>query len=108
MKLRYFATILAAVIAPHAISAQAVSDSVKHRNDCRLAEQVLTTGEPAPRREWAQVYISYCGFEMWGRSMATAVQRSRNSTDLAALSNQWRRLDFLRDSALFEAATQIA
>ena len=32
-----------------------------HRNDCRLAHQVLTLGQPAVKREWALRTISRCG-----------------------------------------------
>jgi hypothetical protein len=32
----------------------------RHRSDCRLAAQVLTTGHPAPHREWALSLIDLC------------------------------------------------
>src|SRR5574341_818799 len=43
--------------------AQVNPDSVKLRNDCRLAEQVLTTGEPATHRQEALTVIGLCGRE---------------------------------------------
>lgn len=41
-------------------SAQANPGEVKHRNDCRLAEQVLTHGQPANKRDWALGLIGTC------------------------------------------------
>lgn len=32
----------------------------QNRNDCRLAAQVVTTGHPAPHREWAYAVIQEC------------------------------------------------
>lgn len=45
--------------------AQAVSrpGDVRLRNDCRLAAQVLRTGEPHPRRAWALGVIRECASE---------------------------------------------
>ncbi len=31
-----------------------------HRNECRLAAQVIRTGQPAPKREWARSHITTC------------------------------------------------
>lgn len=36
------------------------SAEAHHRNQCRLAAQVLRTGQPAPKREWARNYITTC------------------------------------------------
>src|ERR1041384_5383461 len=101
-----YAYLLSAIVAltPQLSAAQASPDSVGHRNECRLAEQVLTTGSPAPHREWAEGYIPSCGYDLWGRTAAIAVRRNKGSSDLALLSKQWRRLDFLRDGAVFQAA----
>ncbi len=38
-----------------------VPDSVHHRNNCRLAGQVITTGRPAAHTTWALSYIGACG-----------------------------------------------
>ena len=40
---------------------QADPDSVKLRNDCRLAAQVLSKGRPAPHDLWALQIIASCG-----------------------------------------------
>ena len=46
------------------LSAQRVNPGeIEHRNNCRLAGQVLTQGDPANRREWALQYIGSCGEE---------------------------------------------
>lgn len=51
------------VLASSAAAAQADPDSVKFRNDCRLASQVLTTGQPGPHTEDALSIIGLCGRE---------------------------------------------
>lgn len=40
-----------------------VSREAHRRNQCRLAAQVLTHGQPADKRAWAQEYITRCGDE---------------------------------------------
>jgi len=45
------------------LPAQTHADSVKLRNDCRLAVQVLTTGVPGPQRTEALKTIGLCGGE---------------------------------------------
>lgn len=32
-------------------------DKTRRRNDCRLADQVIETGQPATKKEWAYGYI---------------------------------------------------
>jgi hypothetical protein len=57
------AGLLAIALVATPLSGQANPDSVKLRNDCRLAEQVLTTGEPGPQRTEALKIIGLCGGE---------------------------------------------
>ena len=57
------AGLLAIALVAIPLVGQAKPDSVKLRNDCRLAEQVLTTGEPGPRRTEALKVIGLCGGE---------------------------------------------
>jgi hypothetical protein len=46
------------------LSAQRVNaGEIQHRNNCRLAGQVLTLGQPANRGAWALQYIGSCGEE---------------------------------------------
>lgn len=61
MILRYsfFATLAVFLSLP--LSAQPGERDDPHlRNDCRLAAQVIRTGNPAPRREWAMGAIRRC------------------------------------------------
>src|SRR6266850_5406838 len=52
---------VALIAAP--LSAQTHADSIKVRNDCRLALQVLTKGVPDPHRAEALSIIGLCGGE---------------------------------------------
>lgn len=45
---------------PHTAPAQAARRDGAREGNCRLASQVLTTGQPAARRQWALSYIGYC------------------------------------------------
>lgn len=96
------------VVLARAGSAQVNSDSVKHRNECRLAEQVMTTGRPEPHREWARGYIAFCGHRSRARAASTALMRLRTSEDRRILEKEWGRVRLLRDSTLFETAMEIA
>lgn len=40
------------------VDEQAVA--ARHRNNCRLAGQVVTTGEPHAKMDWAEAYIGMC------------------------------------------------
>lgn len=57
--LRLCATLI--VLLGSRLTAQANPDSVKMRNDCRLAEQSLQTGHPSPDRKDALTTIGLCG-----------------------------------------------
>lgn len=51
-----------ALLSPKAASGQTQRpDTVHDRNNCRLAEQVLTQGTPANKRSWALATIVRCG-----------------------------------------------
>jgi hypothetical protein len=80
----------------------------RYQNDCRLAEQVLATGHPAPHTEWAINYIAVCGGEIYGRATAEAVRRLRTVRDTAVLRQFWRPSHFLTDIRFYDAATEIA
>ena len=45
---------------PSVARAQANPDSVKLRNDCRLAAQILEKGQPAPKYDWALAQMDRC------------------------------------------------
>jgi hypothetical protein len=88
--------------------AQANPDSVKLRNDCRLAAQVLATGHPAPDLEWAHGMIRSCGYDEWAEAASAAIRRLRSSTNEAELSSEWRHLRLLKDAGLFSTVLEIA
>jgi hypothetical protein len=107
--MRYFMlACLFSIVLTERSDAQANPDSVKHLNECRLAEQVMNTGHPERHREWARGYIGSCGTETWGRAAAAAVRRSRMSQDRRTLEAEWASAHLLRDSVLFAAAMEIA
>lgn len=52
--------ILLCTVAPLGAQAASPAKEAQGRNDCRLAAQVVTTGQPAPHREWAYTVIQGC------------------------------------------------
>lgn len=60
-------------------------ERVQLRNDCRLAAQVLTTGQPAPKREWALATIPDCGGDAPAAVAATWRLMPADSTTLDLL-----------------------
>src|SRR5690349_17810761 len=53
-------------------------DDVHHRNDCRLALQIVETGHPAPHREWAYSLLPRCGASA-GPAAVAALWNGRRS-----------------------------
>lgn len=92
--------------APSLTTAQADPDSIHLRNDCRLAGQVLATGHPATRTQWALGVIRRC--RDGGAPLARALERSRQSTDTASLNALTSPAINLRDGTVFEKAIEIA
>lgn len=84
------------------------ADAVKHRNECRLAEQVLTTGHPAPHREWARGYIPSCGLDAWGRTAAAEIDRMRREPESPEMGRAWNGLWLLHDANVFRVLMDIA
>jgi hypothetical protein len=99
---------LCGVMIANTAHAQANPDSVKMRNDCRLAAQVLTSGNPAPRLEWARGFIGYCGTGEWVAATRGAVLRLRTSTNDSELGREWRFVWMIRDADLFDTVLGIA
>jgi hypothetical protein len=87
---------------PACAGAQANPDSIHRRNDCRLAAQVLTTGQPRPRLEWAAHVMPGC--PQAGRTVATALSEYRTSSDTALLNWITLPANSLRDGEVFQAA----
>ena len=96
----------ACACAPATVTAQADPDSVQHRNNCRLAEQVLSTGHPAPREQWALEVIWNCP-EVAG-TLAHSLSAARASTDTAYLNALTAPFIRIRDGEVFSAAAALA
>lgn len=90
------------------LHSQTARDSAKHRNECRLARQVIETGHPAPHLRWSLGYIASCGAGAQASAVAHALRRLRTEADTAVLRPYWRVTQFLTDRTLFEVAEEIA
>lgn len=102
--------LLAAVVAIlGAGKGAAQADSVQHRNDCRLAEQVIATGEPRPHAAWAASVIRTCEAEAFTRAITAGLQRLRSSSDTSALRDVWgHALLYVNSQAAFDVGLGIA
>lgn len=98
--------VLAGAAAP--AQGQANPDSVKLRNDCRLATQVLQTGHPATHFQWATAVIHRCGADAVAAANVAALNRLRTSYDTAALAQVWNQLQYVRDARIYRAMMEIA
>lgn len=78
----------------------------QRRTDCRLAAQVLRTGHPAPKSDWALAVIPTCGAD-GAQALGEAFRAARASTDTIALDRLTRPALWLRDNSLFNAALEI-
>jgi len=92
---------------PACASAQANPDSVRFRNQCRLASRVIETGHPAPQRDWAYEFITRCGRE-GGNALAASLRSHRNVQEVSDLDALTRGLRTFRDAAVLEASLEIA
>jgi hypothetical protein len=90
-------------------AAQSNSHSSEHRNDCRLAEQVLATGQPSTHAVWAGSAILMCGPDTYTRAAVAGLHRLRSTADTAALHDLWgRALLDVNSQAVFDEAFSIA
>jgi hypothetical protein len=80
---------------------------VRHRNDCRLAQQVLTLGQPAGKREWALDTIPACG-PMGAEAVSRQLLAAAAAGDTAALRVAVRLSSGFVHPDLFEAGAQLA
>jgi hypothetical protein len=95
-------------LAGHA-SAQAIPDSILHRNDCRLAAQTLSTGNSAPKMDWAVQVIRSCGDQgNIGTPIAAALTRLRASSDTGQLLPLRNATFGFVDGSIYSAAISIA
>jgi hypothetical protein len=93
------------LLASSAASAQSRPDSVKLRNDCRLATQVLTTGNPAPHIQWASWAIRRCPDA--ADVVVRAVGQHRRSSDTLFLNAVTAPASEIRDRGLYEVALSV-
>jgi hypothetical protein len=105
-KIRWLLPLL--VLLPRAAHGQADPDSIKRRNDCRLAAQVIETGNPAPHRDWAWQMIAFCEPGMRVQAYRTAIHTVRTSTDPVLLARAIRPVAGFRDGELFRNVLQLA
>lgn len=81
---------------------------VHHRNDCRLAAQILTHGQPANKREWAMSFIRGCG-PLGGEAIGHLFRRHRaaekRTPELEEVTLMATRMT---DRSIYEAAMEIA
>jgi hypothetical protein len=111
MKIMMMNVIVAAALtlaAPHQAQGQASPDSIKHRNECRLAGQIVRTGHPGPHAEWAANYLPFCDPSMYAEALGGALLRLRTSNDSTALLLHWGAAAFVRDRTLFNAVITVA
>ena len=84
------------------------ADTILHRNNCRLAEQVLLTGRPAVKHAWALDYVVTCG-RKGGEVLGTVFQRHQSqATRTPALDEITDAAIGFVDRTLALAATDIA
>lgn len=100
------ATFLLLLIIPACATAQETPDSVHHRNDCRLAAQVLSMGHPAPGYSWALDVAWRCPEA--APALATEMMRSAAVHDTSFLNRLTQPTIELRDGRIMQVALAIA
>jgi hypothetical protein len=96
------------VFSPRLAHGQVDPDSVRRRNNCRLAEQVISIGHPEPRTEWAWQYIGFCEPSRKVRVYRAAIQQARTSTDTTLIFRAILPAVGLRDGVLFREVVEVA
>jgi hypothetical protein len=97
-----------AVLAAGPLRGQAAPDTIKLRNDCRLAEQALRTGHPRPKVGWARTFLPNCQPQQWASASSAALDRLRTSTNDGELTQEWGAVSMLRDAGLLTVARSVA
>lgn len=95
------------VLSAGTLRAQVDPDSVRARNECRLASQVIETGQPAPHMDWALSTIRSCGPD-GAAALARAVLAHRTSTDSAVMGRLTRPTQYMVDGEIFDVAYRVA
>lgn len=81
------------------------SEDVHLRNDCRLSVQVLTTGQPASKHEWALATIGRC--DESGPPVLARMWREA-AGDTASLGHMIYRSVSMRDRRVYDVVSAIA
>jgi len=89
------------------LRAQANPDSIHLRNDCRLATQILRTGNPANKREWALGTIGWCGRDGVDAFVVDWKSKEANA-DSQTLADMRYSVYNIRDRVLFETLLSTA
>ena len=105
--MRISLTLALLAVASSSVGAQAEPVLVKHRNDCRLAAQTLSTAHPGPKTTWAIRIAPTCE-EEGAAALASAVRGLRASTDTATLHLLRRQAGSFRDAEVFSALLEVA
>ena len=87
--------------------AQANPGSIQHRNDCRLAAQVVSTGQPASKTEFGFFMIGNCGNEGI-QAFAGGIVNMKSSVDTVFLAYLSQQARYYRDGGIFAAALSVA
>jgi hypothetical protein len=77
-----------------------------HRNDCRLAGQVLTLGQPADRRAWALETAPTCGAS-GGQALAAVLDGQHGAADGVELEALVFATSRMRDGSVFQAGLRL-
>ena len=98
-----FVTLITGLLCATTLSAQGQTrvEEAQQRNACRLANQVVRTGHPAPHREWAYSVISQC--EQSGPAALAAVWLGEKPLATGELTFLARATHDLRDRRLYVA-----
>jgi len=94
----------AAAAAQDEHSAQEATDATRQAN-CRLATQVLSTGRPEPKYDWAREFLPLC--EVSAGSTLAALWR-RPTSDSASLSELYVMSAQVRDKRVLDAVMAVA
>jgi hypothetical protein len=95
------------LLVPACATAQVDTNSIHHRNRCRLAVQVVKTGNPSPHTEWAFFYVTACG-GAGAHALASRLRALRASDDTSLVRAATYPMGLLQDRELFEASLEVA
>ncbi len=91
------------VSAPAHGQSNSQNDENRLRSDCRLAAQVIETGHPAPKKEWAYDFIHVCSES--GAALASSWSQTLTGEDL---TTRGQRSAEVNDGRVMLAALAVA